>query len=303
MSTPKVIDFRCRPPITAQKLLFDIKLGRLKWKNKFVCKPAMATSPSMYKVGEQEGLDLLFREMDEAGVDIIVVPGRNLANPPKAVLQLSGTDKINVTDEMMIDLGRRFDNRAIGLHGIDAERSAQEAVAAIETALGEHGMAGAVLEIGYSIGADGQPLKANDSRLYPIYETMVKHDKLLMYMSGIYAGHDIGANDWPPLDRVMQDFPDLKLVLAHGGYPRVLDAVALAVKHPNFYLSPDIYCFFPGGKLYVEAIGMLPDQFIFASAYPFGPLKESVELSLQFPLSNEVKEKYMYGNAARLLAL
>jgi len=298
-----VIDFRCRPPVAAQKVLFDIKLGRLQWKNKFVCAPAQATSPSMFKVGQEEGLDLLFQEMDEAGVNVIVVPGRNIANPPKAVLQLSGTDKIDVTDAMLVELGRRFDNRAIGLHGIDVELPAEKTVAAIETAVGEHGLAGAVLEIGYSTTEDGRPLKADDRRLYPIYETMVKLDRLLMYMSGIYAGHDIGANDWPPLDRVMQDFPELKLVLAHGGYPRVLDAIALGVKHPNFYLSPDIYCFFPGGKLYVEAIEQLPDQFIFASAYPFGPLKESVELSLQFPLSDEVMEKYMYGNAARLLEL
>ncbi len=303
MSLSKIIDFRCRPPVAAQKVLFDIKLGRLQWKNKFVCAPAQATSPSMFEVGAEEGLDLLFKEMDEAGVDVIVVPGRNIANPPKAVLQLSGTDKIDVTDEMLVELGRRFDSRATGLHGIDVEQPAERAVAAIERAIGEHGLAGAVLEIGYSTTEDGQPLKADDRRLYPIYETMVKQDKLLMYMSGIYAGHDIGANDWPPLDRVMQDFPELKLVLAHGGYPRVLDAIALGVKHPNFYLSPDIYCFFPGGKLYVEAISQLPDQFIFASAYPFGPLKESVELSLQFPLSGEVMEKYMYGNAARLLEL
>ena len=303
MSLSKVIDFRCRPPIAAQQLLFDIKLGRLQWKNKFVCAPAQATSPSMFKVGQEEGLDLLFQEMDEAGVDVIVVPGRNIANPPKAVLQLSGSDKIDVTDRMLVELERRFGNRAIGLHGIDVELTAEKTVAAIESAIGEHGLAGAVLEIGFSTTEDGRPLKADDRRLYPIYETMIKLDKLLMYMSGIYAGHDIGANDWPPLDRVMQDFPELKLVLAHGGYPRVLDAIALGVKHPNLYLSPDIYCFFPGGKLYVEAISQLPDQFIFASAYPFGPLKESVELSLQFPLSDEVMEKYMYGNAAKLLEL
>ena len=303
MNVSRVIDFRCRPPVAAQKLLFDLKLGRLQWKNKFVCAPAQATSPSMFKVGEEEGLDLLRREMDDAGVDVIVMPGRNLANPPKAVLQMSGADKINVTDEMMVALSRKFNNRAIGLHGIDVEQPAEKAVSAIETAIEEHGLAGAVLEIGYSTTQAGQPLKADDPRLYPIYETMVKLDKLLMYMSGIYAGHDIGANDWPPLDRVLQDFPDLKLVLGHGGYPRVLDAIALGVKHPNFYLSPDIYCFFPGGKLYVDAISQLPDQFIFASAYPFGPLKESVELSLQFPLSDAVMEKYMAGNAARLLEL
>ncbi len=303
MTVSKIIDFRCRPPMAAQKLLFDLKLGRLQWKNKFVCSPSLATSPSMFKVGEEAGLELLLKEMDEAGVDLIVVPGRNLANPPKAVLQMSGTDKINVTDEMMLELGRKFKNRAIGLHGIDVEQPVERTVSAIEAAIANHGLAGAVLEIGYSTTEKGQPLKADDRRLYPIYETMVKLDKLLMYMSGIYAGHDIGANDWPPLDRVLQDFPDLKLVLGHGGYPRVLDALALGVKHPNFYLSPDIYCFFPGGRLYIEAISQLQDQFIFATAYPFGTFRESIALSLQFPLSAEVMEKYMYGNAARLLEL
>jgi predicted TIM-barrel fold metal-dependent hydrolase len=48
---------------------------------------------------------------------------------------------------------------------------------------------------------------------------------------------------------------------------------------------------------------MLPDQFIYASAYPLGPIKESAELALKFPLSDDVMEKYMYGNAARLLKL
>jgi len=46
---------------------------------------------------------------------------------------------------------------------------------------------------------------------------------------------------------------------------------------------------------------MLPDQFIYASAYPMGPLKESAEMALKFPLSSDVLEKYMYRNAARLL--
>jgi len=303
MSVSRIIDFRWRPPIAAQKPLSDLKLVRLKWKNLFNCKPALATSPSMFKVGDEEGLQLLMKEMDNAGVDLIVVPGRNITNPPKAVLQMTDTEKIDITDEMLLELNNQFNGRAIGLHGIDVELPAGTIVKKIETAIKDHGLAGAVLEIGYTTFPDGTPLKANDQKLYPIYETMASLGKPLMYISGIYAGHDIGANDWPPLDRVMQDFPELKLILAHGGYPRVLDAIALGVKHSNFYLSPDIYCFFPGGKIYVEAIEQLPDQFLFGSAYPFAPLKESVELSLKFPLSQETMEKYMYGNAARLLGL
>jgi hypothetical protein len=44
----------------------------------------------------------------------------------------------------------------------------------------------------------------------------------------------------------------------------------------------------------------MPDQFIFASAYRFGPLKESVAGALRFPSSDEVMGKRLYGNAARL---
>jgi hypothetical protein len=52
----------------------------------------------------------------------------------------------------------------------------------------------------------------------------------------------------------------------------VLGALALATKHQNFYISPDIYCFFPGGELYVNAITKLQDQFIFATLM-FEPLQ------------------------------
>ncbi len=47
----------------------------------------------------------------------------------------------------------------------------------------------------------------------------------------------------------------------------------------------------------------LQDQFIFATAYPMVGLKESVDEQLRFPLSKDVMQKYMYGNAARLLKL
>ncbi len=298
----EIIDFRCRPPIAQQKLLFDMKLGRLKWKNKFNVIPAQATSPSMYEVGTEKGLRLLRQEMDEAGVDRIVVPGRKLERLPEAVRNLSGIESINVGDELLLDLSKKFGGRAIGLHGIDVadpKRAADE----IERAVKDLGLPGVVLEVGYTTLPDGSPIKLDDKRLFPIYEAVTALDAVLMLQSGIYAGFDIGANDWPPLDRVLQRFPEMKVILAHGGYPRVLDALALVSKHPNLYISPDIYCFFPGGRLYVESIPLMPDQFVFGTAYPFAPLKESVELVLQFPLPEDVMAKYLGGNAARLLGL
>lgn len=300
----KIIDFRCRAPIKSQKMIFDLKLGRLKWENKFNCIPSQATSPSMYKVGEEEGLELLLKEMDEAGVDYIVFPGRNLSKPPKAVLKESDVDTLNVTDEMLQKLKEKFNNRAFGYHGINLDKSIDEIVNDINRAIKEKNLYGSVLETGFYTDERGEPLKLNNKNLYPIYETMVTLNKPLMLMSGIYAGHDIEANSWGPLDRVLQDFPKMKVILGHGGYPRVYDAVALAVKHPNLYLSPDIYCFFPGGKLYVETMSLLPDQFVFASAYPFSPMKEAVELTFElFNLKEDVLRKYLYDNGAKLLEI
>ena len=298
----KVIDFRVRPPLSPFRLLFDLKLYRLKWPNKFTVPVAITAAPSMYKVGQPEGLDLLKREMDEAGVDLIVIPGRRLSNAPAAVAA-SGETKMIVSDEDLLGLQRTFDNRAFGLHGLDLDLPADKLVAGFEQAIVKHGLWGGVMEPGYFQAPEGGVLTADNKKLYPLYETAIKHDVFIMHQSGIYAGPDIGVNDWAPLDRALQKFENLKLVLAHGGYPAVIEACSLVTKHVNFYISPDIYTHFPGGNIYVEAISMLPDQFIYASAYPFGPLKESVEGALQFPLSDDVMRKYLYGNAAKLLKL
>lgn len=306
MSVPKakvkIIDFRVRPPLSPFKVLFDLKLRRLTWENKFTVLPAHATAPSMYKVGEEEGLRLLKEEMDEVGVEYVVAPGRNVSTPPKAVDPTGKTGMV-VSDETLVELRKAFNNRLFGLHGLDLSLPTSKLVGGLEAAVTKHGLYGAVMEPGYFTAPEGGPLTTDNKKLYPLYEALIHLDVFVMHQSGIYAGPDIGANDWAPLDRVMAAFPNLKLLLAHGGYPRILDALALVTKHPNLYISPDIYCHFPGGKTYVEAIGMLPDQFIYASAYPLGPIKESAELALQFPLSDDVMEKYMYGNAARLLKL
>jgi predicted TIM-barrel fold metal-dependent hydrolase len=254
----------------------------------------------MYEVGEQEGLNLLKKELDEAGVDYGVTPGRNLPAGPTA-LDATGRQGKVVSDQMLVDLGKYFDNRLFGLHGLDLSLSTNSLVAGVEWAVSKHGLCGAVMEPGHFTAPEGGTLSADHKKLYPLYETLIKLDVFLMHQSGMYGGPDIGAHDWTPLDRVMQNFPQMKVVLAHGGYPRVIEALAMAAKHPNLYLSPDIYCHFPGGSLYVEAISMLPDQFIYASAYPLGPLKESAEMALKLPLSTDVLEKYMYRNAARLL--
>jgi hypothetical protein len=297
----KIIDFRVRPPVPAYKTLFDLHIQRADSVNKFYCEAENAISPSMRKVGEEAGFDLLEKEIDEAGIDLFVVPGR--ATPPGMEFKAVGEGEItfNVPDETLVDLRKRFGKRMFGLSALELSKPVDELVVQIKKAVNEYGLSGVVMEPGYLKEPDGSQLWADNKRLYPIYETLIELDVFVMHQSGIYAGLDFGVNYWPPVDRLLLDFPKLKLLLAHGGYPGVVEALALATKHQNFYISPDIYCFFPGGELYINSITKLQDQFIFASAYPMAGIKESVDGQLKFSFSKEVREKYMYGNAAKLL--
>jgi uncharacterized protein len=299
----KIIDFRVRPPIPAYKMLFDVHLTRSGWKNKFHSIPENAISHSMHKVGTDAGIDLLVKEIDEAGIDLVVAPGR--ATPAGLQVKAVGEGEINfnVSDEDLVGLRKRFNNRLFGLTALELSRPVDQLVAQINKAVTQHGLHGVVMEPGYYKEHDGSQLWADSKKLYPIYETIISLDVFLMHQSGIYAGPDFGVNDWAPVDRLLQDFPKLKFLLAHGGYPSIVPALALATKHENYYISPDVYNFFPGGELYINAITKLQDQFIFASAYPMAGQKESVDESLKFPLSKDVMQKYMYGNAARLLKI
>jgi predicted TIM-barrel fold metal-dependent hydrolase len=105
------------------------------------------------------------------------------------------------------------------------------------------------------------------------------------------------------MDDVMRQFPKLKLILGHGGFPRITEALALALKWPSVTISADVYTFWPGGQLYQQNIEMLQDQFVYGSAYPFANFKETLEQALALPLSDAVFEKYLYHNSRKLLGL
>jgi hypothetical protein len=156
----RIIDFRVRPPLVPFKILFDLKLRRLTWENKFDVLPSYASAPSMYKVGEEEGLRLLRKEMDDTGINYLVAPGRNVSVGPKAV-DPTGTQSMIVSDQTLVDLGKSFNNRLFGLHGLDLSLSTNELVAEIEDAITKYGLYGAVMEPGYFAAPEGGTLTAD----------------------------------------------------------------------------------------------------------------------------------------------
>ena len=50
-------------------------------------------------------------------------------------------------------------------------------------------------------------------------------------------------------------------------------------------------------------LDLLPDQFVYGSAFPFGNIDTTLQQTLKLPVSKSTLKSYLYDNAAQLLKL
>lgn len=104
-------------------------------------------------------------------------------------------------------------------------------------------------------------------------------------------------------DDVCVDYPDLVVILAHGGRPLWMnEAFFLVRRHPNMYM--DISGIPPQKLLeYFPRIEEIADKVLFGTDWP-GPgvpgVKGNIEKFRALPISPQAQRKILYDNAARL---
>ena len=293
----KIIDFRLRPPTAPYKGFFPEGIVRFANFRFDVDTPASYEKSLESEEGgaDHEALELLYQEIDNAGIRYGVTNGRH-----SHLLGLS----CHVSDEYIADLAAKSGDRLLGLAGVDGSKPVPETVADIEKAVKDLGLKGLCIEPGLF----EKPLYADDESLMPIYEKCNELEVPILFMTGPFAGPDLTYTDPVQFQHVAETFPDLPIVLGHGAFPFVHEAIGVALKcsaigSGGVFLSPDVYVFAAGGDLYVKGIQWLPDRFLFASAYPFGNCEQLVERSLALPLDEEAMARYMHENAEDLLGL
>ncbi len=212
-----------------------------------------------------------------------------------------------VANEPIASVAARHPDRFIPFAGIDIMRGA-EAVEALEYWVRERGFRGLSLRP-FMIG-----LPASDRHYYPFYEKCVELGvPLSIHASANWTTarpSDLGHPRH--FDVVACDFPELKLILSHAGYPWVLEACLLAWKHPNLYLELAAhrprYFTVPGTgwePLLRYGQTTIQDKVLYGTgAFLLG--RSPAELVGEFsalPIKPEVMEKWRWRNAARLLGL
>lgn len=276
-----IIDFRVRPPLGGY-------LDMLMYTN--APRRDRATSLHDFTSAESasaQSIDLLINEMDRAGITTGVMVGRVSA----AFGSVSNADLKQIESD--------YPGRFIGIPSIDPTQR-KPAEAQIDK----------ILKDGHSIvGMEptvvAQPMHFDDRRLYPIYAKLEDAGLTLIMMAGGNAGPDLSYTDPCHIDRVLADFPTLKIVATHGAWPWVHQILHVAYRRPNLFLSPDQYMAnMPGMDDYIRAAdGFLADRLLYASSYPFLPLDKYADWFRTLPIRPENMKKVMYTNAARLLGI
>ena len=82
------------------------------------------------------------------------------------------------------------------------------------------------------------------------------------------------------------------------------EIITVALRNENVFISPDMYMFSPGGRLYIEAAsGFLQDQYLFGTSYPFRAMAQSVADLDAIGLHGSVLQKVRSSTARKLLGL
>jgi len=147
----------------------------------------------------------------------------------------------------------------------------------------------------------------NDQRVYPIYEVCQAAGipVLLHIGSSVIPGTRLKYCDPIYLDDVAVDFPDMAIVMAHGGRGFWYDACAFLASHfPNVYI--DLTGLVPQNLLeHFPNLERLADKVVFGSDWPAMPksVAHNVDAITRLGLSNDALDRIFYANAARLLKL
>ena len=205
----------------------------------------------------------------------------------------------NVRTETVLELARQSGGFFVPFASVDPV-SDPEPAALLESYI-ERGVRGLKLYPSY------QFYYPNEPRVYPLYEICQAHriPVLLHIGSSVIPGTRIKYCDPVHLDDVAVDFPELTIVMAHGGRGFWYDKCAFLASHfPNFYI--DIAGLVPEKlRQHFPDLDRLARKMVFGSDWPAMPRSVAANVASveALGLPQDALESILHLNARRLLNL
>jgi predicted TIM-barrel fold metal-dependent hydrolase len=278
-----VIDFHTHPVMIRELVADDPDLGR-------------AVREVFQLFFPPQPLEVFLAEMDEAGIERAVLLPVDCTTAHGCRI---------VTNEQVAELAGR-NPRFIGFASVDP--SAKDSPRQLERAVRGLGLKGLKLDPAL------QRFSPDDRTLaWPLYQTCMELGiPVLVHcgMSWSLVGQDKYARPLA-LEDAAREFPRLRIVIAHCGWPWVEEALLVALKYRNVFLDTSVVSSgVPADALrhtLAERIGLdvlersLPRQVLFGSNYPRADMRRTVRGMAALPLSPSLRARVMGANAKELL--
>jgi hypothetical protein len=176
-----------------------------------------------------ESIEAMLTQMDEAGVDRVMITQCKMWSYRRKWMYM------DTQLEDVLQYTRAYPDRFIGLAGynpFDISGSLRE----IETAVRDHGFKGVYVHIyGFDI-----PL--NDAKMYPLFAKCVELDvPVSMQVGHVLEAMPSDCGRPIYLDRIAADFPDLRILGAHTGWPWVDELISTCYKWDNVWFGVDAW--------------------------------------------------------------
>jgi len=280
-----IIDYGSRPPVPAFAQTATTHLQRYR----------TVYQSSEKAAARQDSFEEYLAAYDALGAEHIVVKARDLET----------TFGWRISNEDVAAFCRAQGPRFVGFAGVDPNKG-MTAVRELDHAVRELGLRGLNLQ------CFEHKLAINDKKMYPLYAKCIELDiPVNLHCSINFATSTLMEFGRPALlDEVMVHFPELRVCAAPPGFPWVHELIGVAWRHANVHIGlvavrPKYLTVAGSGYEPLLQYGrtILQDRIIFGSAYPLMPLERTVREIEALPLEEDVRRKWLYGNAKRFLRL
>ena len=275
----KVIDFRARPNIAEYAAYLRPRLEDI----------AKQTGEFGRYAAPDETVNGFVDQLVTAGVELAVVAARS---------RIAQDGSWELTNDLGAEWVAPHKDHLVPFGGIDVT-DISFALAESERCIEHLGFRGLCIDP-FQVG-----ITADHERLSPIYELCEKEGAAVAVTMGGMPGinQPLRCGDPIALDEVAQSHPDLTLIGSHSGWPFTNTMVAVAWRRPNVFFENSFYHFAPGAEILVQAANeMIGKKMLYASAYPFRPIAETLENFKSLGMATEVMADVLYNNAHGVLS-
>lgn len=250
---------------------------------------------SWWKMEEQfkpRTIQSYVEEMDKNGVVKAIIPTFKMKSYQKKVMLAD----VSISDVMKYK--EQAPEHFELLYGINPETK-MEGVRELQLAVNQYGFIGAHLHT-YGFG-----LPLNDRIYYPFYAKCAELDIPVVMQVGHSAESMPNELGRPLLvDTLALDFPELRIVCSHTGWPWVEEMVAVAWKHPNVYMGtaahhPKYYD--PSVVAFLKTRGL--GKTLYGTDYPVITYESSLKTINEWDTRPGVKESLLHDVAKKVFKL